>query len=332
MTDPLITGSWIDIVHPCARDGVYWNRQTLAYRAEDWHRLVRHLRHDLGIELLIIQNVAKDGLSVYPSKHLKVQWRTRHCDDPLGAIVRACSLEGVELYMGVGIVPGDSNSGTPGGGDQALAWYLRISEELLERYGDEVSFVGWYVSAEMYFLEGALVPEQVAFNRRLTDMWRGLTPDMPTLASPYFLGGKAFVHRTDALVRAIADTGLTTIAYQDGIGCATGRHPSPIHAENNGPLFEALRWAHDHTGVALWANTELFRFENEIFFQPLLPAPFERIRSQLRHAAPWVDRIIAYTVPGLMTSQTHFPDLGHLETERLYQAYRGYRDAVAPRA
>jgi hypothetical protein len=180
----------------------------------------------------------------------------------------------------------------------------------------------------MYLLDGAYVPEQVAFNRRLTDMWRQLTPDWPRLASPYFLGGKAFVHRTDALVRAIGESGVTAIAYQDGIGCATGRHPCPIQPENNAPLFEALRWAHDQTGVALWANTELFRFENEIFFQPLLPAPFERVHAQLRHAAPYVDRIIAYTVPGLMTSQTVCPELGAVETERLYQAYRGYRESL----
>jgi hypothetical protein len=66
--------------------------------------------------------------------------------------------------------------------------------------------------------------------------------------------------------------------------------------------------------------------KNDIFFQPLLPAPFERVRAQLESAAPFVDRVVAYTVPGLMTSQTICPGLGVPETEQLYQAYRRYRE------
>lgn len=63
---------------------------------------------------------------------------------------------------------------------------------------------------------------------------------------------------------------------------------------------------------------------NAIIFQPLLPAPFERIRAQMEAAAPFVERLVAYIVPGLMTSQQVCPGLGVPETEELYRSYRNY--------
>lgn len=117
------------------------------------------------------------------------------------------------------------------------------------------------------------------------------------------------------------------MAYQDAVGCATALG-FDLQGDNNEKVFADLRWAHDRTGVKLWANTELFCFENAMPGRPLIPAPFARIASQVRHAAPYVDRIVAYTVPGIMTSQSVCPGLGDPGTEPLYQAYRGYLDAL----
>lgn len=322
MAAPIITGSWIDIVHGAPRDGVYWNRKTLAYTEEEWAVLVRHLRRDLGIELLLLQNVAKDGLALYPSKVMKRRWATG-CADPVGAIARACSAEGVAFYPGIGFPPERLDTGADRLTDQALDWYRRVTEEVLERYGGEPCLSGLYCSAEIGIFVGIFSPDQVAFTRRLTDMWRAVAPGLPAVASPWFRGDFT---RTDLLARSIADTGLSVIAYQDGQGFTTPT--CPLDPARNACAFETLRWAHDQTEVALWANVELFRFENDIHFQPLLPGPFARIRTQLRAAAPHVDRVVAYTLPGLMTSQDVCPGLGVPETERLYWAYQGYRESV----
>jgi hypothetical protein len=332
MTSPRITGSWIDVVHLNRRDGIYWNRKTLAYTDDDWLTLVRHLKRDLGQELLMLQNVIAEDLTVYPSRHWPHRWDTINCSDPVGAIARACSAEGVALYFGAGPAPCASASG--GGSmdntsDETFAGLARVAEELLERYGGEASFAGWYVTSEFFVRGGAFTPDPVAFTRRLTDFWRTLTPGKPSIASPYFEGPTRWIADVDAHARAVEQTGLTAIAYQDGVGVLTARSfgvtPDPA---GNARLFETLKQAHDKTSVQLWANTELFEFENGIFFQPLIPAPFDRIRTQLRAAAPFVERIVAYTVPGLMTAQTVCPGLGAPETERLYQAYRGYREGL----
>ncbi len=333
MAAAFITGSWIDVVHPCPRDGVYWNRRTLAYTDEDWAVLIRHLRRDLGLELLMLQCVAKDGLSVYPSRvmqePLEKRWYTRNCYDPLGAILKACSAEGMDFYMGVGFIPGELDSGRVQTGDEAMRWYEAVSAELLDRFGGEAGWKGWYMAAEMSVVQGKLEPAQTAFAGRLTAMWRRLTPKWPAIASPYFLHGQRRLDDCDDNVRRVEETGLTAIAYQDGIGLATAvQVPGPPDPLNNERLFATARRVHDHTGVALWANTELFCFENEIFFQPLIPASFERIEAQVRLAAPHVERVVAYTVPGLMTSQRVCPGLGVPQTEELYLAYTVYRKGM----
>lgn len=329
MAEPIIAGTWIDVVHLCPRDGVYWNRKTLAYSEAEWRTLVRHLKQDLGIGLLMLQNVAKDGGSVYPSKVEKWQWHTANCADPVGAIVRACSAEGVTFYMGPGAPLAANLGGPKQHSDEEFSWYCAVSDELLERYGGEPAFAGWYTTHEMAVRQGAFEMTEVLAMRRLVDFWKSRTPKLPVLASPYFQGGHCRIAVTDANVRAVTESGLDVIAYQDGIGVATARQlENRPEASNNARLFADLRRVHDRTPCKLWANTELFSFENEIFFQPLLPGPFERIREQLQGAAPHVDRVVAYTVPGIMTSQSVCPGLGAPDTDRLYWAYRGYREGL----
>jgi len=320
MTKPRITGSWIDVIHVNQKDGVYWNRKTLAYSAADWDRLVGHLKNDLGITLLLLQNVARDGGSVYPSKVLEWQWKTVNCRDPLGAILTACDRHGVDFFPGIGFPTADGTVTAESA--QRLDWYERVSTEFVENYGSHPSFKGWYVAAETAIKDGAFLPDHVAFTGKLCALWRQLTPTLPALASPFFTGAR-IIPDVARLATEIERMGCDIIAYQDGVGCSTGRSPA-YPAVDNVRVFEALAAAHSRTHVKLWANVELFVFENNIFFQPLLPAPFERVRVQLQAAAQFVDRVIAYTVPGLMTAQTVCPGLGVPETDDLYRAYRAY--------
>jgi hypothetical protein len=317
MAAPLITGSWIDVVHPNAREGVYWNRKTLAYTDQEWAALIRHLHRDLGMELLLLQILGKEGKLVYPSKLLPTRWETVS-PDPVAALLTACAAEGVQLYLGLGRLTG----GAKAEAKQALDWCRRLAEETLAQYGVSPAFAGWYLSDEMSVRDGAFYPEELAFARSVAAALRKLTPSYPIIASPYFRGD---LKRSDALVRDVASSGVTVMAYQDGIGVIT---KEPVNPLRNEQVFEIWRWVHDRTDVKLWANVELFRWENCIPAEPLLPAPFTRVRAQIKAAAPFVERVVAYTVPGLMTSQSVCPDLGAPETDRLYWAYRGYREQV----
>jgi hypothetical protein len=317
MDVPLITGSWVDVVHPNPREGVYWNRKTLAYTDADWLALVRHLHRDLGIELLLLQILGKEGKMIYPSKLFPTRWETAS-PDPVGALLTACAAESVPLYLGVGYLAGRFRSDPK----QALDWCRRLAEEVLTRYDAHPAFAGWYLSDELSVTNSVFNPEELSFTRGLASLLRQLGPARPIVASPYFRGD---LTKSDALVQGAATSGVTVMAYQDGMGC-TGKQPAnPLR---NAANFEVWKWVHDRTGVGLWANLELFRWENGLPGEPLLPAPFSRVRAQLRSAAPFVARVVAYTVPGLMTSQTVCPNLGVPETDRLFWAYQGYREQV----
>lgn len=283
------------------------------------------MKDDLGITLLMLQNVARDGGSVYPSKVLEWQWKTDNCRDPLGAIMDACDRHGVDFFSGIGfpaatgVAEGEAGAGSD--------WYECVSGEFLDCYGDHCCFKGWYVAGETAIENGRFNPAHVAFTARMCELWRKATPNLPILASPFFCGGERTIADASEFSRDIEAMGCDIIAYQDGVGCSTGRSRL-WNPEGNARLFERLAEVHARTPVRLWANVELFEFENGIFFQPLLPAPFERVQLQLESAAPFVERVVAYTVPGLMTSQVVCPGLGVPQTETLYQDCKQYLKKV----
>ena len=322
MSAPRLTGSWIDVVHPNHRDGVYWNRRTLAYSEADWHTLVRHLRHDLQIDTLILQNVAKDGGSVYPSRVLNWQWHTPACADPIAALLNACAAEGVDLWLGVGmrqVEPGhDDRDPTTAN----LEWYGAVGNELSERYGAHPAFTGWYLAAELGIRAGSWQPAQLAWAAATAGLLRQRLAK-PVMSSPYFESGDYRVADSRDFSAGITATGCDIISYQDGIGVATAvQIPYPPDPWRHSHLWRELSAAHAPTRVELWANCESFAFENNIWGQPLVPAPWTRLRDQIAAAAPHVARVVSYTLPGVMTSQTVCPGLGSPETETLYLAYR----------
>lgn len=329
MLKPLITGSMIDIMHPCDGDGVYWNRKTVVYTEDDWACLILHLHQDLGLEVLILQNATwHKKWSLYPSKVVTSQFPTK-CNDPLGAILKACSAEGVKLYVGSGWFDDPMFHCFGSTTDDAFKWYMAVYRELLERYGASPSFAGFYMTTEMgiYQPDGFFRPGQVAFTRRRTDALKDLAPNLPAIG---VVGVVAQPQKSEKLVQNIKDTGLASILYTVD--------PLPWFTKKDDPYdksvwearYKVLRWAHDQTSIEFWAHPETFIFEHDIPIceRPLYPAPFSRLRAQLEMAARYGDRITCYTVPGIMTSQDICPGLGVPETDRLYWAYQGYWESI----
>ena len=257
----------------------------MAYSRDDWRVLIEHLKKDIGLELLIIQNIFKDGMSVYPSKLCNDQWYTVNCPDPLLAIIEACFEFDMKFYLGIGIVPGDSDSGHIRNSKTSVEWHRQVSEEVLEKYAHIPSFCGWYMASEMAIIDGVFSDDHIEFTRDLTDCWKELKPEWPSLASPCFCGGKQFVKKDAKTVQHIQDTGLSSIAYQDGVGLTTANNVPNTKPKNNAKLFQDLKWCHDQTDVARWANTELFSFENKGLQGNLWVLPGESNRGWARMGA-----------------------------------------------
>lgn len=327
-----ISGSWIDILHTTGRDGVYWNRQTLAYSTDDWRRLIRHLAEDFRLEYLMLAAVVVHrGCFLYPSALLKengdpvTRFPLRGCDDPVRAIMEAAAEFDLKVFVGTGLFP-ETDTAMPDASqsERSLAWVQMLTTELLERYGHLSSFYGFYSSVEPGFqADGLLHPVQVEWTREYCKTMRSLSPERKILTSP---------HRLWEIVKADADLAalrkqIETIDIdyfvpQDGVGFDVPHDPRPM--ERAIEAFRRLKGVFDQTNTRFFANIEVFRFENDIHFQPLLPGPWERIEGQLRGVSPHVEKVFCYQIPGLMNSQKLFPRLGEPGTQELYESYRKY--------
>lgn len=330
-----ITGSWIDILHPSERDGVYWNRMTLAYTAEDWRRLIRHLAEDFRLEYLVLTSVVVHrGIFLFPSR-LKTHGGTappriplNACEDPVRAILEAAAEFRLKVFVGVGFYP---ETGclfpTREHLDPSLDWVQHLAEELLERYGSLPSFHGFYSSLEQGFQQtGLFHPEHVEWMAGFTSRLRRLDPRKPFLTSPHHPWQVARTKPDLAvLAQQIRDMDVDYFVPQDGVGFDVPHNPRPAALAHES--FLILKDVCAATRSELWANVELFRFENDIHFQPLIPASWERIEAQIRGVTDSVSRIICYQIPGLMTSQEKFPRLGEPETQDLFLAYRNFLES-----
>lgn len=335
-TTPTFQGSFIDIVHANPRDGVYWNRKTIAYNESDWHALIQHLHRDFGLTELVILNVcAPHGAFLFPCPSLEGSGNERRfptrCEDPVGAILNAAEEFGMKVFLGLGLAPEIDMTGTmPELTSARMTWYTRLAGALLKRYGHLKSFHGIYVSYEPHFETTGLLPQgNVEWLGKVTSALRPLIDGRPLMCCPFHLW-KIVEGKPDPAVLAaqIRATGIDIICPQDGVGFTTVRDPRP--ATRSAAAAKILGGACREAGAEFWYHVEIFAFENEVLFQPLLPAPWSRVLEQLELAADVTDKIIAYQVPGLMSSQSLFPGLGDPSTDELYTAYQNHLSAFVP--
>lgn len=333
-----LQGTWLDIAHPSPREGVYWNRRTLAFSDSDWRNLVRHLADDFDLEYLIILGVAiHHGMYLYPST---VKGRDGgiaprfpiSCQDPVKAILDASAEFGLKVFVGLGAYPGVESTQMPLGDEisPSAKWAATVAADLLDQYGHLSSFYGLYTAAELYYhpATGLIPPEQVEWSARFCEEVRKVAPDKKILTSP-FHPWQIVEKNSDleAVGRQIDALGVDYFAPQDGVGADRPGTPRP--ASRAIEAFRRLNQACQGCRTELWGNVETFRFENDILFQPLLPGPWARIEEQIRGVSPFVNKLLCYQIPGLLTSQKLFPRLGEPETESLYQDYQRFRRSLA---
>lgn len=121
----------------------------------------------------------------------------------------------------------------------------------------------------------------------------------------------------DYFVRQLEQLNVEIVAYQDGVGVGSTR------LEDSARYYENLSRAHQKAGRSrIWADMELFYFE-QTTHGSLLPADFDnRIIHQMEAISPFVDKILVYQYLGIMNkpgSKAHAGLRG--ETVRLYNQY-----------
>ena len=305
-----INGTFFEFHHHNTAEGKYWNPALDRFTGEDWrekvHQIAKTGMHYIVIMATALYERCYFRSEVYPFADIP-------CADPIGEVLSEADKWGLKVFLGNGFY-GDWVAAKVNIADEGvISRSLRAMEELAALYAHHPSFYGWYYPDEVR-IDGHFSDVFMGYVNRCSAFCRGLTPGKKTLIAPY---GTRFVQADDAYVRQLEALDVDFIAYQDEVGVRK------TNAADTKPLFEALKKAHDAAGRAkLWADVEIFDFEGDVYKSALIPAPFDRVRTQLENVAPYVENILVYQCLGLMNPADPKAFAGHADSVKLYDSCR----------
>lgn len=311
-----ITGTWINLAYKDVRNK-YTN--PVGFDNTDptlWETKVREL-HSMGMEYLVLMEVANEGLSYYPSKIMDCCY-DKNKKSPVEAILDEAGKYGMKVFMSTGWAKNqDDNLQNP----QIKERQLAIMDELASLYQDKKAFWGWYLPVEDCI--NPVFPEHaVTAVNALVGRAHRLTPGKKTLISPYGLGLSDF--NNPEYEKNLSELKVDIIAYQDEVGCVRESTPLPELRKN----WKHLRDIHNRLNIEMWANCETFTWENGTNNRnsALIPASYNRLLAQQAAASDaGVDRIISFMFYGIIEDPSSPFKLGQpSESARLYTQYMSW--------
>ncbi len=309
-----IAGSWFEFQHLLPYEGRYWDPALAKFTALQWKEKVKEIG-ELGFEYLILQEIALNGQAMYPSK-LAPQYKIG-CDDPLEAVLSAADESGIKFFVSNDFwddcQKGEFLMKDPG----IRKLRAKAMEEVAEKYGHHKSFYGWYFPNESYLMP-YFDEVFIEYMNECARVAKSLMPASVNLIAPYNIKAEK---SDDVFVRQLEKMNIEIIAYQDGIGVNSTKLGEPSR------YFENLAKAHQKASRArIWADMELFYFEEKTKGN-LLPADFDtRILKQMEELSPFVDKILCYQYIGCMNKPGSKAYAGHenQESVRLYNQYKNW--------
>lgn len=315
-----IVGSWFSI-YWYDRRHYYWNDACIKYSDAQWDALIKDMA-DLGMEYLVMCNVASNGYAVYDSKVLPKY--PMNSADPLEAVMSACDKYGVKVFLNNDYYHDEyyfkiDEMFYP----ESIKGRYTMLEEVAAKYSGHKSFYGWYWAWESH-LSGYFPDHFIKYINDSSKQARLLTPNAKFLTAPY--GTKTAVNDAK-FINQLEQLDVDIIAYQDTVGCYA------MDVEQSAKSFEILRKAHDKVPEKkLWADVETFTWEGKdnVAETPLIPAEFSRLKSQLAAVSPYVDKILVFIFEGLFSNPDSIAYTGYEKAANYYKEYVQWLEAAHP--
>lgn len=208
---------------------------------------------------------------------------------------------GMKLFWGI-YDPGDWARNA----EHALVLNQEFMGEVHEEFGDHPAFAGWYITFELCRAKPRQVDLVVAAGRHA----KSLTPDLPTLISPYIAGTKApagdeHVSREQhaaewrSIFQRIREC-IDIVAFQDG-------HIDYLDLPEY--LTTNLRLARE-AGIRCWSNVETFDRDMPIKFPPIDWRKLEFKIDAAREAA--IDKLITFEFSHFLSPHSMYPSAHRL--------------------
>jgi hypothetical protein len=212
---------------------------------------------------------------------------------------------GMSLFWGI-YDPGD----WPENAEHAMAINRDFMGEVYAQFGEHPAFAGWYITFEL----SRNKPEQVDLVLEAGRHAKSLTPDLPTLLSPYIAGSKAppgenhiprQQHEDEwrSIFHRIRES-IDIVAFQDG-------HVDYLDLPDY--LTTHLRLARE-AGIRCWSNVETFDRDMPIKFPPIDWRKLEFKMDAAREAG--VDKLITFEFSHFLS-----PHSMYVSAHRLFQRY-----------
>ena len=308
-----ITGAWFEFKHHNLFEGQPYNDALRSFTAEQWAAMIRDARA-MGMDTLVLtcsslvyreERESYAPVDVFPPAAMA-------CENPMDVLMDTAEEEGMGVFLSAGFYGFWEDSEGNMKSREVEKRAFRACEEIYARYADRVSFRGWYLPDETeagpYFS-----PVFLDYVARYAAFFRHLDAAKPLLIAPY---GTNKIVPDDTFVRQLADMDVDYIAYQDEVGVQKSR------PEDTATYYQGLCNAHGRAGRSkLWADIEMFDFTGQVYRSALVPAPMERIAKQIASVSPYVDKILCYAFPGLLSrpgSPACYPGGGQ---DKLYADY-----------
>jgi hypothetical protein len=306
-----IRGSWFEFQHHATEEGVDWNPALVRFSAAQWDAKVREIA-EAGLEYLVLMATAVYYRSFYETQ-IYPKWQLA-CADPLEAVLTAADKYKVKFFVGAGFY-GNWESEKVISDQLASKKRLHSLGELVKLYGHHASFYGWYWPDEAC-INPYYSDDFITYVNALSHEARQLKPQARIMIAPY---GTRIAKADDQYVHQLDSMDVDIVAYQDEVGVRKSK------VSETAKFYEGLRKAHDRSQKArIWADVEIFEFEDHVYGSALMPAPFDRVRQQLEAVSPWVDEILVYQYLGMMNKPGSAVFAGSPQSARLYMDYMAW--------
>jgi hypothetical protein len=309
-----IAGSWFEFQHLLKEEGLYWDPALKNFTKAQWKEKIKEIK-GVGMEYLVLMSIAAFGKAFYPTT-LAPPFGLA-CDDPLEAVLSAADEEGIKFFISNDFWGDGHNAEKMMKDPEIRKIRARAMEEVAGRYSHHKSFYGWYFPNEAY-LHPYLDEFFIDYVNDCARIAKSLTPHCVNLVAPYNIKAEK---SDDNYVKQLERMNIEIVAYQDGVGVNSTKLGEPAK------YFEHLHAAHQKAARArIWADMELFYFEDKTKGN-LLPADFDtRILRQMEDLSPFVDKILCYQYIGIMNKPDSKAYAGHKDSVRLYQQYKNWLD------
>ena len=311
-----ISGAWFEFRHHSPAEGELYNPALRAFTARQWQAMIQDM-HKIGMDTLVLtcssimyedEQESYGPVDIFPIAKMG-------CENPMDVMMDTAEGLGMEVFLSAGFYGLWTDSEGNMRSREVEKRAFRACGEMYERYSSFRSFRGWYLPDETeagpYFS-----PVFLDYVARYSAFFRKLDPQKPILIAPY---GTNKISPDDTFAAQLADMDVDFIAYQDEVGVQKSTQ------EETAAYYRGLKQAHDRAGRAkLWADIEMFDFAGQVYHSALVPAAMERIRTQIASVSPYVDKILCYAYPGLLSRPGSIAPCGGKAAEKLYADYQAY--------